>query len=86
MGKQLITTITGNGIKWRVEDKGIVLGRGTSQSHKEAKQLVDRRFGGVSSEDVRLSTKLYNELKETYNTTGEAPNGFLDGNYTLEDE
>ncbi|MDA2153060.1 hypothetical protein P4I89_25935 [Bacillus cereus] len=86
MSKQLITTITGAGVNWRVEDRGIVLGRGKSTDHKEARATVNRRFGGYAGEDVRLSTKLYDELKNAYKETGETPKGFLDGNYTLEDE
>ncbi|MEK4916277.1 hypothetical protein [Bacillus sp. FSL E2-8887] len=86
MSKQLITTITGEGVNWRVEDRGIVLGRGKTANHKEARDTVNKRYGGYTNEDVRLSTKLYEELKNTYKATGEAPNGFLDGNYTLEDE
>ncbi|MBE7099933.1 hypothetical protein [Bacillus cereus] len=86
MSKQLITTITGEGVNWRVEDRGIVLGRGKASDHKEVRDTVNKRYGGYTSEDVRLSTKLYEELKSTYKETGEAPKGFLDGNYTLEDE
>lgn len=86
MSKKLITTITGEGINWRVEDRGIVLGRGKASNHKEARDTVNKRYGGYANEDVRLSTKLYEELKNTYKETGEAPKGFLDGNYTLEDE
>lgn len=86
MSKQLITTITGDGVNWRVEDRGIVLGRGRALDHKEARDTVKRRHGGYASEDVRLSTKLYEELKNKYKETGEAPTGFLDGNYTLEEE
>ncbi|MEB9564530.1 hypothetical protein P4I85_29250 [Bacillus cereus] len=66
MSKQLITTITGAGVNWRVEDRGIVLGRGKSTDHKEARATVNRRFGGYAGEDVRLSTKLYDELKNAY--------------------
>ncbi|HDR7568223.1 TPA: hypothetical protein QCX51_005594 [Bacillus mycoides] len=86
MSKQLITTITSAGVNWRVEDRGIVLGRGKASGHKEARDTVNKRHGGYAGEEVRLSAKLYDELKERYKETGEAPKGFLDGNYTLEDE